>query len=58
MFLFLNRHKQESIINEIELMRNINHKNVISLHEVYETENSLYMVLELLKGNSLFSKIK
>jgi hypothetical protein len=28
------------------------------LHEVYETENSLYMVLDLLEGGSFYDKIK
>ena len=31
-------------------MRNINSKHVIKLHEVFETENSLYMILDLVNG--------
>lgn len=31
-------------------MRKMNHPNILKLHEVFETENSLYMVLDLLEG--------
>lgn len=41
---------KEALINEIDLMRALHHKNIIRLHEVFETENSLYMVLDLLEG--------
>lgn len=49
---------KESLINEIEIMRALDHINVIKLHEVYETDNSLYMVLELLKGGNLVDYLK
>lgn len=39
-------------------MRALNHPNIIRLHEVFETENSLYMVLDLLEGGQLYDKIK
>lgn len=39
-------------------MRQLDNHALIKLHEVYETENSLYMVLDLLEGGSLYEKIK
>ena len=39
---------KEGLINEIQLMRELNHPNIMKLYEVYETQNSLYMGLELL----------
>lgn len=39
-------------------MRNLNHKNIMKLYEIYETKNSLYVVLELLQGGSLFDELK
>jgi calcium-dependent protein kinase len=39
-------------------MRELTHSSIIRLHEVYETDNSLYMVLDLLEGGSLYDKIK
>lgn len=34
-------------------MRKLTHKSIIALHEVYEGENTFYMILEYLKGKSL-----
>jgi serine/threonine protein kinase len=34
---------EDALINEITLMRKLNHKNLIKLYEVYETSNSIYM---------------
>jgi hypothetical protein len=31
-------------------MRALKNPNIIRLHEVYETENSLYLILDLLEG--------
>lgn len=39
-------------------MRELNNKHLMKLHEVYETQNSIYMVLELLYGGSLFDYVK
>lgn len=39
-------------------MRVVNHKNLITLHEVYETKNSLYVILELLEGGNLYEEMK
>lgn len=39
-------------------MRKFDSHALIKLHEVYETENSLYMVLDLLEGGSLYDKVK
>jgi len=32
-------------------MRALDHNNLMKLYEVYETENSIYMGLELLEGD-------
>ncbi len=49
---------KECLIKEIEIMRNLNHKFCMKLHEVFESENSLYIVVELLEGGQLYDKIK
>lgn len=41
---------KKGLINEIKLMRQVDHPNIIKLYEVYETANSLYVCLELLEG--------
>ncbi len=45
---------RKSLINEIEIMRDLNHKNCMKLWEVHESSNSIYLVMELLKGGELF----
>eukprot|EP00331_Platyophrya_macrostoma_P004586 CAMPEP_0176430336 /NCGR_PEP_ID=MMETSP0127-20121128/14191_1 /TAXON_ID=938130 /ORGANISM="Platyophrya macrostoma, Strain WH" /LENGTH=634 /DNA_ID=CAMNT_0017812203 /DNA_START=8 /DNA_END=1912 /DNA_ORIENTATION=- len=47
-----------SIINEIDIMRCITHENIIKLYEVYESERSIYLVLELIQGKSLQDAVK
>lgn len=39
-------------------MRSLNHKNCMKLFEVFESENSLYIVVELLEGGQLYDKVK
>lgn len=49
---------QESLINEIAIMRRLSHRNVLKLYEVYETKHSIYLVLEVITGGELIKKIK
>lgn len=44
-----------SLWKEIEIMRMLNHKNIIKLHEVYEDEKKVYLILDLLEGGELIS---
>ena len=39
-------------------MRHLNHDNTIKLFEVYETEKSIYLVLDLIHGKSLYDFLK
>lgn len=38
----------ESLYNEININRKLDHKNIIKLHEVFETENSIYLIIDLI----------
>lgn len=49
---------RESLENEIRIMRSIDHCNVTTLEEVYETDNSIYVILEYLEGKQLNDEIK
>ena len=46
------------MINEIDIMRAVSHDNIIQLYDVYETEKSIYLVLELIQGKSLQDILK
>ena len=44
-------------MNEIQIMRSLDHPNVLKLHEVHETANTLYLVLDLLEGGELLERL-
>jgi len=46
-----------SLISEINIMRRLDNDNIISLYDVYESDNNIYLVLELLHGGELFDRI-
>lgn len=39
-------------------MRNLDHPNLMKLYEIYESQNSIYISVELLEGGQLYDKIK
>lgn len=39
-------------------MRRIDHSNIIHLYEVHETDNTVYMIMELLDGGQLLEMFK
>jgi serine/threonine protein kinase len=51
--------KEDQIINEIEILKKISkgHPNIITLHDYFETTNSLYLVMDLCTGGELFDRI-
>lgn len=46
------------LINEINIIRQLNHSNIMHLYEVYESDNSIYMIVELIQHGQLYSKIQ
>lgn len=48
---------KESLVNEIEIMTALKHPYIMSLEEIHESKNSIYLVLELLEGGELFNHI-
>jgi serine/threonine protein kinase len=40
-------------MNEIWVLRHLRHPNIIELHEVYESEDAIQLVLELARGSEL-----
>jgi len=42
---------------EIDIMGKLRHKNIIGLSEVFEEEETIYLVLELVTGGELFDQI-
>lgn len=48
----------DELRTEIEILRRLDHKNIIKLHDVFETKTELYLVMELCAGGELFDRIK
>ena len=48
---------QESVFNELKVLRSLEHKNLMKLYEVYEDSNKYYFILELLHGVTLYKEI-
>lgn len=48
---------EEQLRREIAVMKMLHQPNVIELHEVMQTANHIYLVLELVTGGELFDKI-
>uniref|UniRef100_A0A7S1CLD5 Calcium-dependent protein kinase 1 n=1 Tax=Bicosoecida sp. CB-2014 TaxID=1486930 RepID=A0A7S1CLD5_9STRA len=43
--------------NEIDIMRIVNHPSIIRLHEVFEDDENVHLVMELCTGGELFDRI-
>ena len=42
---------------EIEIMKKMDHPNIIKIYEVFESERSLYIIMEECKGGEIFDRI-
>lgn len=40
------------------MLRKLEHNNIIQLHEVFESEKNIHLILEYLNGGELFERIK
>ena len=49
--------KRHSIATEIEILKTLDHPNVIKLYEVYDDERAIYLVMELCTGGELYDYV-
>ena len=56
--LLVNEKNLMSLQKEIEVLRKIDHPNVIKLYEVYENELYVHLIIEYLKGGELLQLIQ
>lgn len=45
--------KEHMVENEIEIMKDCNHPNIVKLYEEYETADKIYLVMELVKVSKI-----
>jgi len=55
---FNKANSQAILVSEINMMREMNHPNLIKLYEVHETDNSIYLVMEYTTGQTLKNVFK
>ncbi|KAG7525678.1 myosin light chain kinase 3-like isoform X1 [Solea senegalensis] len=49
--------EKEMVKNEIQVMNNLDHANLIQLYAAYESRNDIILVLEYVSGGELFDRI-
>ena len=42
---------------EVNILKNLNHPNIVRLHEVFEDSRYIWLVTELCEGRELFDEI-
>ncbi|XP_051037540.1 sperm motility kinase 2B-like [Phodopus roborovskii] len=56
--LLKEKHQAFPIKSEVRIMKRMNHPNIISLHQVIETEQNIFLILELADGRELWDWIQ
>lgn len=54
---FVDQEELKLLEREIDIMKKVQHRNVLRLFEIYDTEQHLSLVMELVNGGELFYKI-
>ncbi|XP_053934618.1 myosin light chain kinase 3 isoform X2 [Cuculus canorus] len=49
--------EREEVKNEINIMNQLNHVNLIQLYDAFETKNNITLIMEYLDGGELFDRI-
>lgn len=45
---------KNQFIREIELLKNLDHPNILKIYEFYEDEDNFYLIEEFMNGKDLF----
>jgi len=49
--------KVESLKTEVRILMNVKHPNIVNLLDVYEDDDKVYLIMELMTGGELFDRI-
>jgi len=54
---YLKDEEKENIVNEIEILKKLDHPNIIKHFEVFKDYKNVYMITDVFKGFPLMEKI-
>lgn len=49
--------EQKALANEIQIIKELDHPNIVKMYEEYEDAKFLYIVTELIEGGELFDEL-
>ena len=55
--MIITKGKEDTLDNEIKVLRRLQHSNIVQLLETFENKNRFYLVMELVTGGELFDRI-
>lgn len=53
----MTKEDEEIIISEFNILKSLNHPNIVKVYELYDFDNSYYFISELIDGGTLSSKL-
>lgn len=56
--LYTNKHRRRNLCNEIMVLKTLDHKNIVKIRKVFEDRAHIYLIMEYIKGMSLYKYIK
>ena len=53
----MSKEEQDRIFAEIQILKGLDHPNVLKIFEAYQDDKKIYIVTEILRGGELFEII-
>lgn len=47
----------KSLLNEIEILKQLDHPNIVKIYEFYQDKMNFYLITEFIEGGELFDRI-
>ena len=53
----MSEENKQLLKNEINILQQLDHPNIVKLYETYESPDELYLVMELCTGGELYTRL-